>query len=132
VINSMPGADKNNPEEILQLERAIFSAIQSNDARTLEAIVADDFRLRSRGNPEANKAAFLNAITGNQYKILSISSEDMKVDFFGDVAILTGTQTAVVELDGKSVISLTAFTDVFQRRGPQWLLVLAHSIELPC
>ena len=127
----MSRTGKNDPEEILQLERSIFSAIQSNDSRALEAIVADDFRLRSRGNPEVDKTTFLNVIAGNPYKILSISSEDMKVDFFGDVATLTGTQTAVVESDGKSVISLTVFTDIFERREGQWLLVLAHSIELP-
>jgi hypothetical protein len=56
----------------------------------------------------------------------------MRVQLQGNIAVLTGTQKAVVRLkDGKQVTGLGIFTDVFALRNDRWLLVFAHNIDLP-
>jgi len=62
--------------------------------------------------------------------ILSIGSDDMKVNIYGDIAVLTGTQNSVVRLHGKHETDRQVFTDVFRYRNKRWLLVLAYSGEL--
>ena len=56
----------------------------------------------------------------------------MRVQLHGEIAVLSGTQKAVVLMkDGKQVTGLGIFTDVFARRNGRWLLVFAHNIDLP-
>ncbi len=126
----------NNPnrdeQEIYEIERKIFSAIRAQDDETLATIVADDFVFRGPGQPEIGKSDFLQTIRSFPIDILDIWSDDMKVNFFGDIALLTGVQNARTrDTDGKEQLSAGAFSDVFAKRNGRWLLVLAYNVELP-
>jgi len=119
-------------DELLQIEKEIFSSIKSKDAKRLDKLLADDFVYRSPGNSEQQKAPFLKAIESISIEMTDVWSEDMKANIYSDVAVITGTQQARVRLsDGKVVIGATAFTDVFVRKDGKWLLALAHGVELP-
>lgn len=124
---------RSRPEdELLQIEKEIFSAIKSRDSNRLGNLLSDDFVYRSPGNSEQPKATFLKAIESISIEMTDVWSEDMKVNVYSDVAVITGTQKARVRLaDGKVVIGATAFTDVFIRKSGKWLLALAHGVELP-
>lgn len=126
----------NNPnrdeQEIYEIERKIFGAIRAQDDETLATIVADDFVFRGPGQPEIGKSDFLQTIRSFPIDILDIWSDDMKVNFFGDIALLTGVQNARTrDTDGKEQLSAGAFSDVFAKRNGRWLLVLAYNVELP-
>jgi ketosteroid isomerase-like protein len=119
-------------KEIRQIESEIFAAIQQKDAQKLAAILADDFVYRNPLEGETAKPAFLEAIKAIPVKINALWSEDMKVNVYGEVAILTGTQKAKTQdAAGQEQISATAFTDVFVRRNGKWQLALAYGVELP-
>lgn len=119
-------------KEIRQLEGDIFAAIQRKDTKKLEGILADDFVYRNPLEGEVARAAFLAGLKAIPVEISAIWSEDMKVNVYGDVAVMTGTQKArTLEATGKEVLSATAFTDIFVRRNGRWLLALAHGVELP-
>jgi ketosteroid isomerase-like protein len=119
-------------DKLLQIEKEIFSAIKSKDSKRLETILSDDFVYRSPENSAQQKAAFLKAIESISIEVTDVWSEDMKVNIYSDVAVITGTQKAKVRLaEGKVVIGATAFTDVFIRKDEKWLLALAHGVELP-
>jgi hypothetical protein len=56
----------------------------------------------------------------------------MSAQTLGEIAVVSGTQKAVVRMrDRSEVTGLSIFTDVFARRGGKWLLVFAHNVELP-
>ncbi|MEW6732531.1 MAG: nuclear transport factor 2 family protein [Acidobacteriota bacterium] len=119
-------------EEIIQLENEIFAAIKNKDSKRLSKILTDDFVYRSPGNAEQKKAEFLKTVESIPITILAIWSDDMKLNIYSDVAVMTGTQKAKVLLaKDKEVIVATAFTDIFIKRQERWLLVLAHGVELP-
>ncbi|HYJ88274.1 MAG TPA: nuclear transport factor 2 family protein [Pyrinomonadaceae bacterium] len=118
-------------QEIYRIERNIFTAIRTQDDEALAVIVADDFVFRCPGQPEIGKAEFLKSVKSFPVEILDIWSDDMKVNFFGDIALLTGVQRARTRgAGGQEQLSAGAFSDVFAKRNGRWFLVLAYNVEL--
>jgi ketosteroid isomerase-like protein len=119
-------------EAILQIERDIMAAIKSKDANALEQMLADEFIYRTHFGAEADKRAFLESIASFPIEILSLRGEELKVNLFGETAVLTGVQRAEARPpDGEPEESAVAFTDVFVRRDGRWLMALAYGVELP-
>ncbi len=118
--------------EILQVEEAVFTAVKNQDTETLRRIMTDDFVYRSPGNDEVAKDDFLKLSASFPFKIVSIWGEEMKVNVYGDTAVLTGLQLAKTRNDeGKEEISAVMFTDVFVKQNGKWMLALAHAVDLP-
>ena len=119
-------------QAILQIERDIMAAIKNKDAATLEPLLADDFIYRTHFGAEAPKAEFLKSIASFPVEILAIRGEELKVNVYGDTAVLTGVQIAEARApEGTAEESAVAFTDVFVRLEGRWLMVLAYGVELP-
>ena len=119
-------------QAILQIERDIMTAIKNKDAATLEPLLADDFIYRTHFGAEAGKAEFLKSIASFPVEILAIRGEELKVNVYGETAVLTGVQLAEARApEGKAEESAVAFTDVFVRLEGRWLMVLAYGVELP-
>ena len=124
------GADFTS--EILQIERDIMAAIKGKDTAALEPMLADEFVYRTHFGVEADKAAFLESITSFPVEIISLRGEELKVNVYGETAVLTGVQVAEARPpEGEAEESAVAFTDVFVRREGRWLMVLAYGVELP-
>ena len=124
------GADFTS--EILQIERDIMAAIKGKDTAALEPMLADEFVYRTHFGAEADKAAFLESITSFPVEIISLRGEELKVNVYGETAVLTGVQVAEARPpEGEAEESAVAFTDVFVRREGRWLMVLAYGVELP-
>ena len=120
------------PSEILQIERDIMSAIKGKDTAVLEPMLADEIVYRTHFGVEADKAAFLESITSFPVEIISLRGEELKVNVYGETAVLTGVQIAEARPpEGEAEESAVAFTDVFVRREGRWLMVLAYGVELP-
>lgn len=126
--NTSADADK----AILQLERDIMAAIKNKDAATLEPMLADDFIYRTHFGAEADKGEFLKSIASFPVTIISVRGEELKVNVYGETAVLTGVQFAKAKPpEGEEEESAVAFTDVFVQREGRWLMVLAYGVELP-
>jgi ketosteroid isomerase-like protein len=124
--------DNSIEKEIIQIEKDIFVAIKDKDAKKLDQILADDFIYRNPIEGERSRTEFLAIIGSLPVNIVSVWSEDMKVNVYVDVAVMTGTQKAKIRTEnGKEEISATAFVDVFVKRQGKWKLVLAHGTDLP-
>jgi ketosteroid isomerase-like protein len=123
---------RETEQEILQLESQIFAAVKNQDTKTLSLILTDDFVYRSPGSREVGRDEFLKIISSFPVKILSLWGEELKVTVYGETAVLTGLQLSKTKnSDDQEQISAVMFTDVFLRRGGQWLLALAHATDLP-
>ena len=119
-------------EAILQIGRDMMAAIKNKDAATLAPMLTDDFIYRTHFGAEADKTEFLTSIASMPLEILSIRGDELKVNAYGETAILTGVQHAEARpLEGQAEESVVAFTDVFVRSEGRWLMVLAHGVELP-
>jgi ketosteroid isomerase-like protein len=119
-------------QAIRQIERDIMAAIKNKDAATLEPLLTDDFIYRTHFGAEAGKAEFLNSIASFPVEILDIRGEELKVNVYGETAVLTGVQLAKARApEGEAEESAVAFTDVFVRLEGRWLMALAYGVELP-
>jgi len=129
----MTTSDNNEASEtILQIERDIMAAIKSKDATALEPLLAEEFIYRTHFGAESDKHAFLESIASFPIEILSLRGEELKVNLFGETAVLTGVQRAEARApEGEPEESAVAFTDVFVRRDGRWLMALAYGVELP-
>ena len=119
-------------EAILQIQRDIMATFKSKDAKSLEPMLGEEFIYRTHFGAEADKRAFLESIASFPIEILSLRGEELKVNLFGETAVMTGVQYAEARPpEGEPEQSAVAFTDVFVRRDGRWLLVLAYGVELP-
>ena len=124
--------DPEVTQAILSVERAVMAAIRTRDRSALADLLSDRFVLRTPDGAQAGKVAFLESIAGIPGIIASIDGEHVRAFVFGDVAAITGVQVAKVRLPDQPepVTSRSAFTDLLEREGGRWRLVLAHSVEL--
>lgn len=143
-------------QAILQVEEEIFTAVKNQDTGALERILTDDFVYRrytqgytlvelileriqkddfvyrSPGSQEVAKDDFLKLCASFPYKIISIWGEELKVNVYGNTAVLTGLQFAKTQTsEGKEETSAVMFTDVFVKQKGKWMLSLAHAVDLP-
>ncbi len=117
---------------ILQIARDVMAAIKNKNAAALEALFAEEFVYRTHFGAEAGKTEFLQSIASMPFEILSVRGDELKVNVYGDTAILTGVQHAEARpLEGQTEESVVAFTDVFVKRDGRWLMVLAYGVEMP-
>ena len=126
--NSEKLAETQN--EILLLEEEIFGAVKSRDASVLERVLTDDFIYRSRGK-EVGRDDFLELCATFPYEITSIRGEELKVNVYDNLAVVTGLQFAETKSDDGKEESVVAFTDVFMKQNDKWMLSLAHAVDLP-
>lgn len=118
-------------QAILRLEEEIFVAVRSRDAEALERVLTNDFVYRNPGR-EVGRDDFLKLCAAFPYEITSIKGEELKVNVYGSLAVVTGLQFAKTRGDkGKEETSVVAFTDVFVKDKDKWMLSLAHAVDLP-
>lgn len=116
---------------LLAAEERIMTAIRTRDMAGLEEELAPDFVYVVPGAEDQDRDAFLRAVRERTYWILDLSGEDLRVRVLGDVAIVSGTQRARVELStGRIVTGATAFVDVFGRTNDGWSLRHAFGVEV--
>jgi ketosteroid isomerase-like protein len=126
--NQIPSDDDR---AILEIEEETFAAIRNQDAEALARILDDSFVYRTPHGPDTGKAEFIRAATTLPVKLLSVWGENLRVNIYGETAVLTGVQHARVQTDdGKEAICSVAFTDIFVRRLNGWAMALAFGVEL--
>jgi len=125
------GRPRRTVETILRLERETMDAIRAKDAKALGRILSEDFVYRTQ-DAEVGRADFLKNIATLPGRILSVEGRNLRVSVYGETAVLTGVQHAVLRTeDGVEHPSTTAFTDIFVKRRGRWRLALAYGVELP-
>ncbi|MGH7039093.1 MAG: nuclear transport factor 2 family protein [Stellaceae bacterium] len=104
------------------LNRDYVAAVQHGDVRRFEEILADDFLCSNPDGAIVDRAQFL-AQTARPVTIRELTAEDVRIRLFGDVAVIHA-RTRYRTADGEP--RQGRYTDVWARRGEQWLAVSAH------
>ena len=94
----------------------------------MEAILADDFVGTSPDGKLYTKQDFINDIKVNPLGFVSNEVNDVKVRFFGNVAVAQGHET-FTRRDGAT--GRFVWTDVLVRRDGRWLTVAAQDVIAP-
>ena len=124
----------NETDLSLQVRRAqqqFWIALQSKDRTAMEKLLSDDFLARSPNQPNQGRAEFIDSLTGFPAQVRSIESDNLEIHIWGDLAVVTGVQSAEIDLaDGQVRMNRIAITNVFQHQQGQWKMKLSHAIAL--
>jgi ketosteroid isomerase-like protein len=124
-------SNENIQQELFRAQEQFWAALQSKDRKAFERLLAEDFIVRSPGEPNQNRTEFIDTLTGFPVQVRSVGSDNLEVHVFRTTAVVTGLQVAQLELaNGQVKENRIAITNIFQEEGGRWLLKLAHAVSL--
>ena len=116
---------------MIGVQQGFWAALKAKDSTRFEGILAEGFISRSPYQPAQGRTEFIRTLTSFPAEVLSVNADDLEVHLFGDIAVLTGVQVTEIRLpNGNNVTNKIAITNIFQKTGDKWLMVLAHPVEL--
>lgn len=123
---------KNDEDEILALHEAGDKALMTADLAVLARIFADDYIQYNESGKAFTKQDILNVFRTGAIRYPSIVSTMREIRVFGDTAVVHGTESDEVEVDGKRSAVRYVYLDVLRKRDGEWRLVasqLARPVE---
>jgi ketosteroid isomerase-like protein len=81
-------------EEIVNLEKEVARAIQTNTGTFFRRVYADDFAGTLSHGQVVNKITFINAVQNGEVKYDSFNASDVNVKLFRDAAVATSLWSA--------------------------------------
>jgi ketosteroid isomerase-like protein len=119
--------------KVLDIQRVdVWGAMRAKDPEAWVRVLADDFVLRTPGEEDRDRPAFVERMTSFPGEVVSIACHDLRADVFGTAVVVTGVQHAVLRMsnDARSE-DFTMMTNVFEQREGRWVMVLSHALSLP-
>ena len=123
------GSRTERDEAVLaQIQQALAKAWVGGDRATIERIIAPEWRSIGPDSRASDRASVLADVFEKRvHKIRRVEVDDVRVQVFGDAAVVTGRTHGVGEFTGAPYDVVIRFTDTFVRRKGQWHAVASHS-----
>jgi ketosteroid isomerase-like protein len=122
-------AQQADPREskLLILERLWNEAQVNRDAAALDALVSSRFVNTEWDGSVSDKQRFLADIKDPLFKPSLATIQDVKMNFFGDTAVVTGTYHTQGTYQGKPYDHVGRFTDTWIFDLGKWQCVASHT-----
>ena len=122
-------AQQADPREtkLLILERMWNEAQVNRDSRALDALVSSRFVNTEWDGEVSDKQRFLADIKDPRFKPSLATIQDVKMNFFGDAAVITGTYHTAGTFQGKPYDHVGRFTDTWIFDMGKWQCVSSHT-----
>lgn len=122
-------AQQADPREnnVLVLERLWNEAQVNRDAAALDALVSSRFVNTEYDGEVSDKQKFLADIRDPQFKPTTANISNIKINFFGDTAIVTGMYHTAGTYQGKPYDHVGRFTDTWIFADSKWQCVSSHT-----
>lgn len=116
---------------LIDMERQWAEVDVKYDATVLENILANDFLGTSTEGKLYNKSQAMTKEEHPAVKMLSNHLNDVKVRFFGNVAVLHGSETFRRKAGEKIETGTYIWTDTWLRRNGRWQIIAAQDMLAP-
>ena len=113
--------------KLLVLEHMWNEAQVNGDSSALAAMVADPFTDTEYDGQVSDRQKFLADIRDPEFKPSFMNIQDVKVSFFQNTAIVTGTYHTKGQYTGKPYEHYGRFTDTWINQNGTWMCVASHS-----
>lgn len=110
---------------VMDANDKVTRAIAGRDMNTLEGVLSEDFRFEDAGGQSGDRDAWLAGVRALPYQILSVETNELRLEAAGDHAELCGVQRATVLVEGKPVVDEAPFCDRWEKRSNRWWLTFA-------
>ena len=126
------GTQSPAEEQVLKsIEHRRLKALVDGDLEVARQLHADDFQLINPFGGAVSKHEYLGMIESGDLKYLKWTPEDMAVRLYGDGAALRYRALIEVMFRGRGLPPRVHWhTDVYERRGGQWQVVLSQATEI--
>ena len=120
-------ATNENVEQVLtKMEQDWVQALIKGDAAFHESLLADDYVGVGPSGLIRNKAESVADVRSGAGTTESMNINGVKVRVFGDVAVVTYSQTEKSQYRGKDTSGPTRWTDIFVKRNGKWQIAANH------
>jgi ketosteroid isomerase-like protein len=122
-------AQKSDPREskLVVLERLWNEAQVDRDSASLDALVAERFINTEYDGEVSDKTKFLSDIKDPLFNPTVASIQNVKVNLFGETAVITGVYRTKGTYQGKPYDHLGRFTDTWISENGKWQCVASHT-----
>jgi ketosteroid isomerase-like protein len=129
VAVTIAAAQQADPREskLIVLERLWNEAQVHRDSAALDALVSSRFVNTEWDGEISNKQRFLADIRDPRFKPTQANIQDVKVNFFGDTAVITGIYHTQGTYQGKPYDHVGRFTDTWVMDQGKWQCVASHT-----
>src|SRR4029079_17180226 len=119
-------------QEVLDVQRVdVWGAMRAKSPEAWMRVLADDFVLRTPGEQDQDRLAFVERMTSFPGELVSIACHDLRADAFGTAVVVTGVQHAVLRMPNDARFEdFTMMSDVFVSREGRGVRVLAHAFSM--
>jgi uncharacterized protein (TIGR02246 family) len=125
-IEQQSDVERSDEKQILALHEAGDRALMSADLAVLAQIFADDYVQYNEGGQAFTKQDVLNNLRTGAIRYPSIISTSRKIRVFGDTAVVHGSESDEVEINGKRFTVGYVYLDVLRKRDGEWKLVASQ------
>src|SRR5438045_4608173 len=113
-----------------QMEKDRAQAVIKKDTATVDKMTADDYQLIDTNGKIRSKAETIDAIKSGVINLQSNDIDDVKVQVYGNAAVVTGRSNPKGTIDGKDVTGPLRFTRVYVKRNGNWQAVLFQQTRI--
>jgi ketosteroid isomerase-like protein len=117
----------DDKEIVAALDKQYQTAVEENDAGTMDRILADDFVLIGGLGKVYTKSDLLDEARSGRVDYEYQTDSDQTVRVWGDTAVITALLSAKGTEDGKSFDYKLWFSDTYPRTATGWRYVLGQA-----
>ena len=121
---------KSTQEILIQLERDWVAALQRNDAKFVDTILAEEFVATYGDGTRGDRKRELQLVTEFNQQVDKWTVDEFIVKVYRDTAVVWFTQRMVGPVQGKPTEIVTRYMDVFVNRDGKWLCVASQSTRV--
>jgi ketosteroid isomerase-like protein len=114
-------------QELISVEHQWKQAVVDRDRAALEQFYADEYISTDSEGLVWTKGQDIEIDTAGASRLTSFKFEDLKLQVYGDVAVVTGRLFTEGFVAGAPSQNLSRFTDVFVKRDGRWRCVATHN-----
>jgi ketosteroid isomerase-like protein len=127
----LAAAQQPTPDGVLEAERTLCHAYQSNDVAYMRDHVMPDYTLTDSKGVITTQQDDLNDAKTGKAKYTQFENRDMKVRLYGpssspDTAVVTGRTLVKGAYDNQHIDIEVQFTDTMVRQNGVWKLAAGH------
>jgi|SRR5579859_1947440 len=119
-------ATTSDEAQILALHEAGDRALMAGDLTVLERIFADDYVQYNEAGKAFTKQDVLNNFRTGAIRYPSIVSTGRRIRVFGDTAVVHGSESDEVEVNGMQSAVRYVYLDVLRKCDGEWKLVASQ------
>jgi ketosteroid isomerase-like protein len=121
---------RSDQEILIQLERDWVAALQRNDVKFVETVLADEFVATYGDGSRGDRARELKLVADFNQQVDEWTVGEFMVKVYRDTAVVWFTQRMVGPVQGKPTEIVTRYMDVFVMRDGRWQCVGSQSTRV--